>query len=249
MNTTHVAAVVVCLFSLLFVTDVCVAQTYSVNIINNVAPCANGNYSTISLFITPAQVVLAQGLTYLVQSSQISVDTGLGIQENGQYCRSHGDEAGCINPDNAGMQLWVTTGNCSSFTLDDPFYCGKYPPNAKTIVNVVMSGTWPACVATLTRLPNAPLCQYTCTSTITTTSSSSGASSSPSTSSSTASGTGASSTASGTHTTSSSSTGSSTSTTSKITTSTTSHTSFGNIMQVNQMFILFAVLFYLLLLH
>ncbi len=24
--------------------------------------------------------------------------TGIGIQENGMYCRSNGDEAGCINP-------------------------------------------------------------------------------------------------------------------------------------------------------
>lgn len=34
----------------------------------------------------------------MVQGSQIDIYTGLDIQENGMYCRSHGNEDGCINP-------------------------------------------------------------------------------------------------------------------------------------------------------
>jgi hypothetical protein len=38
------------------------------------------------------------------------------------------------------MQMFVTDGNCEQITLNDPFYCGSHPPNAKLIVNVAMSG-------------------------------------------------------------------------------------------------------------
>lgn len=60
------------------------------------------------------------------------------------------------------MELVVNEGNCGSFQLNDPFYCGKHPPNAKTIVNVELSGAWPNCVANLSRLDNAPSCQSSC---------------------------------------------------------------------------------------
>jgi hypothetical protein len=64
--------------------------------------------------------------------------------------------------DNAGMQLWINNNNCADFSLANPFYCGSNPPNAKNIVHVQMSGVYPHCVATLTRLSTAPKCQYSC---------------------------------------------------------------------------------------
>jgi hypothetical protein len=38
------------------------------------------------------------GDTYIVQAAQISEYVGLGIQENGEYCRNGGGVAGCYNP-------------------------------------------------------------------------------------------------------------------------------------------------------
>lgn len=67
-----------------------------------------------------------------------------------------------MRPDNAGMQLVVREGDCNNVQLNDPFYCGAHPPNAKKVVNVQMSGTWPNCVATLTRKSDAPGCDTTC---------------------------------------------------------------------------------------
>ena len=96
-----------------------------------------------------------------IDGSQIP-PTGLGIQENGMYCRCCGNEGGCINPDNAGLQLVINKGNCKSYKLNDPFYCGKHPPNAKNFVNVKVGGRWPNCEVTLTRKSNAPRCQNSC---------------------------------------------------------------------------------------
>eukprot|EP01111_Echinosteliopsis_oligospora_P013710 TRINITY_DN4992_c0_g1_i1.p1 TRINITY_DN4992_c0_g1~~TRINITY_DN4992_c0_g1_i1.p1 ORF type:complete len:330 (-),score=109.49 TRINITY_DN4992_c0_g1_i1:16-1005(-) len=152
---------VICLM-VVYMMSAYAATSYQVKVVNNVAPCSNGQYSTISLFISPSQYVMKQGDSVVVPSANISTYTGLGIQENGQYCRYGGDESGCYNPDNSGMQLWIKNNNCTDISLNDPFYCGKYPPNAKTMVKVVMSGSFPNCVATLSRLPSAPLCQYSC---------------------------------------------------------------------------------------
>eukprot|EP00026_Physarum_polycephalum_P019946 Phypoly_transcript_22233.p1 GENE.Phypoly_transcript_22233~~Phypoly_transcript_22233.p1 ORF type:complete len:157 (+),score=13.03 Phypoly_transcript_22233:75-545(+) len=147
-------------FSLLF-TAIC-AQ-YQVQVINNVDPCPGGNYPTIKLFLADgSQPLLNEGASYTVQASEFGQWTGLGIQENGEYCRNGGGVAGCNNPDNAGMQLVLNGGDCNNYALNDPFYCGSNPPNAKNIVNVEMSGGWPNCVARLTRKGNAPGCQYSC---------------------------------------------------------------------------------------
>jgi len=139
------------------------STSWSLQIYNKVAPCAGGNYATIKLFLADyVQLNLQQGQTYMVNGTSIS-NLGLGIQENGMYCRCCGPESGCINPDNAGMQLQpVNRGDCQSFQLNDPFYCGAHPPNAKKFVAVALSGNWPNCVAVLTRLPNAPNCDYSC---------------------------------------------------------------------------------------
>jgi len=101
------------------------------------------------------------GQTRVLDGSEIP-PTGLGIQENGMYCRSHGNEPGCINPDNAGMQLVIHEGNCNNYQLNDPFYCGAYPPNAKNVVDVRMDGQWPNCKVILTRKANAPDCNFSC---------------------------------------------------------------------------------------
>jgi hypothetical protein len=97
----------------------------------------------------------------VIDGSQIP-PTGLGIQENGMYCRCCGNENGCINPDNAGLQLVIKNGNCNSYQLKNPFYCGAYPPNAKNVINVQVGGRWPNCAVTLTRKDNAPGCQSSC---------------------------------------------------------------------------------------
>jgi hypothetical protein len=97
----------------------------------------------------------------VIDGSQIP-PTGLGIQENGMYCRCCGNENGCINPDNAGLQLVIKNGNCNSYQLKNPFYCGAHPPNAKSVVNVKVGGRWPNCEVTLTRKGNAPGCQSSC---------------------------------------------------------------------------------------
>eukprot|EP00026_Physarum_polycephalum_P008086 Phypoly_transcript_08164.p1 GENE.Phypoly_transcript_08164~~Phypoly_transcript_08164.p1 ORF type:complete len:156 (+),score=15.82 Phypoly_transcript_08164:924-1391(+) len=144
----------------LFFTAIC-AQ-YQVQIKNQVNPCAGLSYATITLYERGEQKVLSEGQSVTVSASEFSQETGLGIQENGEYCRAGGGVAGCLNPDNAGMELVMNGGSCGNYTLNDPFYCGYNPPNAKDIVNVQMSGNWPNCVATLTRKGNAPGCANSC---------------------------------------------------------------------------------------
>eukprot|EP00026_Physarum_polycephalum_P017875 Phypoly_transcript_19244.p1 GENE.Phypoly_transcript_19244~~Phypoly_transcript_19244.p1 ORF type:complete len:158 (+),score=20.14 Phypoly_transcript_19244:162-635(+) len=131
---------------------------------NNVNPCAGRSYPTIKLFWAGgAQQDIPEGNDYVFNDGDSQIPpTGLGIQENGEYCRCCGNEPPCNNPDNAGMELVVNQGDCLSYQLNDPFYCGAHPPNAKGIVSVAMSGAWPNCVATLTRLANAPNCQSSC---------------------------------------------------------------------------------------
>ena len=149
---------VVILFSLFLIS----VNAWTLTVVNNVNPCSGRSYPTIKLFwANYAQQDLPQGQQMRFDGSQIP-NTGLGIQENGMYCRCCGNEAGCINPDNAGMQLIVNNGNCGSIQLNDPFYCGAHPPNAKNIVQVSMSGSWPNCVATLTRKSSAPGCNTSC---------------------------------------------------------------------------------------
>ncbi|PRP86345.1 oryzain alpha chain-like [Planoprotostelium fungivorum] len=134
----------------------------SLKVQNRVAPCPGRNYATIKLFFTAnAQQDIWQGQDVVIPSSRIGF-LGLGIQENGMYCRSHGNEGGCINPDNAGAQLIVNQGNCRSIQWNDPFYCGRYPPNAKNVIDIAMDGQWPNCVVTLTRKGNAPGCASSC---------------------------------------------------------------------------------------
>jgi hypothetical protein len=171
-------------FSLLlfFLLSTAYVDGWSLQVINQVNTCPGRNYCTLKLFTANwQQNDLCQGTssvlferdeqvcasffflgqTRVIDGSQIP-STGLGIQENGMYCRSGGNENGCINPDNAGMQLVVSQGNCNSYQLNDPFYCGKHPPNAKNIVNVRMGGQWPNCKVTLTRKADAPGCNYSC---------------------------------------------------------------------------------------
>jgi hypothetical protein len=52
------------LFSL-FLVGSYAQEGWSVTVVNNVAPCSNGNYATISLFPTNGQQVLAQGNSYI----------------------------------------------------------------------------------------------------------------------------------------------------------------------------------------
>ncbi|KAL0487827.1 FabZ [Acrasis kona] len=137
-------------------------QGYSLKVVNKVNPCSGRSYCTLKMFYTGYQQKdLCLGATMTFDGSQIP-GTGLGIQENGMYCRSHGGETGCINPDNAGMQLVLKGGSCNNIQLNDPFYCGKYPPNAKSVLDVQMSGSWPNCVATIYRKGGAPGCQSRC---------------------------------------------------------------------------------------
>eukprot|EP00727_Mastigamoeba_balamuthi_P006049 m51a1_g2063 putative oligosaccharyl transferase-like protein (1135) ;mRNA; r:1428517-1433401 len=145
---------------------------YTITVENRVEPCidsATGQRETYTKTLKifpgnlPAGEDLERGASKTYDSSSWQSWSGVGIQENGMYCRAHGDEPTCINPDNAGMQLVLTsTSSCTQFELKDPFYCGKYPPNAKKVLSVSMSGTYPACVATITRLPNALKCQSNC---------------------------------------------------------------------------------------
>jgi hypothetical protein len=150
------------LLLIIFSLIVSLNEGFSLKVVNNVAPCAGDSYCTIKLFSSEgAQTNICQGQNMTFSGlSSIPEYTGLGIQENGMYCRCCGDESGCINPDNAGMQFKFLSNptSCHDYQLNDPFYCGIYPPIAKAIVNVVVSGTWPDCVITLTRLPNAPGC-------------------------------------------------------------------------------------------
>ncbi|PRP88138.1 hypothetical protein PROFUN_04229 [Planoprotostelium fungivorum] len=147
---------------LLIALTITLVSGWNLRVVNNVAPCAGRNYATIKLFTSDnAQHLVNRGQSYTVDGSKVGF-LGLGIQENGMYCRSNGWENGCINPDNAGMQLVVNQGNCRSYSLNNPFYCGAHPPNAKGVVNVAMSGNWPNCVATLTRKGNAPGCNSRC---------------------------------------------------------------------------------------
>lgn len=60
------------------------------------------------------------------------------------------------------MELVINEGNCGSFQLNGPFYCGQHPPNAETIVHVDVYGGWPNCVANLSRRSDAPNCQFSC---------------------------------------------------------------------------------------
>lgn len=171
-------------FSLLpfFLLSAAYVEGWSLEAINQVNTCPGRNYCTLKLFTANGQQTelcrgissvlferdeqvrasfLFLGRTKVIDSSQIP-PTELGIQENGMYCRSNGNENGCINPDNAGMQLVVSWGNCNSYQLNDPFYCRQHPPNAKNFVNVRMDGQWPNCKVTLTRKANAPGCNYSC---------------------------------------------------------------------------------------
>jgi hypothetical protein len=168
--------------SLFFLLSTAYVDGWSLKVINQVNACPGREYCTLKLFTANWQQndlcrgtssvlferdeqvrasVLFLGETRVIDGSQIP-STGLGIQENGMYCRSGGNEDGCINPDNAGMQLVVNWGNCNSYQLNDPFYCGKHPPNAKNIVDVRMGGQWPNCEVTLTRKANAPGCNSSC---------------------------------------------------------------------------------------
>jgi hypothetical protein len=91
-------------------------EPYSVTVVNNVAPCSNGNYATISLFPLNGQDILTQGNSlflricnfclfiwlllgqdFTVVGADISEYVGLGIQENGEYCRVGGAD-GCDDP-------------------------------------------------------------------------------------------------------------------------------------------------------
>ena len=58
--------------------------------------------SFILLFFTSPLLNYVSGSRTLYYDSQFPQYTGLGIQENGEYCRSNGAESGCTNPDNAG---------------------------------------------------------------------------------------------------------------------------------------------------
>jgi len=151
------------LLSLFFVTIYAVVPS-SIVVHNNVAPCAGGSYaSTVKLFYTNyGQANVNQGLTVTVSSGQIDPNNGLGIQENGEYCRNGGAVSGCLNPDNAGMQIVYTGNSCTAIQENAPFYCGSNPPDARNIIAVSGSGGWPNCVVTLTRKSNAPGCQYSC---------------------------------------------------------------------------------------
>ncbi|PRP86913.1 hypothetical protein PROFUN_03661 [Planoprotostelium fungivorum] len=73
----------------------------------------------------------------------------------------NGSGRGCTNPDNAGMQLVFNQGDCGSIQLNNPFYCRAHPPNAKDVTDVSMGGSWPLCIATLTRKGNTPGCGRT----------------------------------------------------------------------------------------
>ena len=167
---------------LLFLFSTAFVDGWSLEVINQVNPCPGRSYCTLKLFTANWQQkdlcrgtssilferddqvcasFLVLGQTRVIDGSQIP-STGLGIQENGMYCRSGGNEPGCINPDNAGMQLIVSQGNCNSYRLNDPFYCGRNPPNAKNVVDVRMGGQWPNCKVTLTRKANAPGCNFSC---------------------------------------------------------------------------------------
>lgn len=170
------------LLPLVFLFSTASVDGWSLKVINLVNTCPGRDYCTLKLFTANWQQkdlcqgtssalfgrgkqvrgsILFLGQTRVVDGSEIPF-TGLGIQENGMYCRSHGNENGCINPDNAGMQLIVNSGNCNSYQLNDPFYCGQHPPNAKNFVDVRMGGQWPNCEVTLTRKFNAPGCNYSC---------------------------------------------------------------------------------------
>jgi len=142
------------------------SYSYSLTVINNVNTCPGGQYPSIKAFSNLPQQDFPNGTTLLFYDSQFPGYTGLGIQENGEYCRSNGTETGCLNPDNAGMQIMknsVTPNSCkTSFNLNDPFYCGAHPPNAKNIIDFAFSGTWPDCTVILTRKANAPGCQTSC---------------------------------------------------------------------------------------
>eukprot|EP00475_Leptophrys_vorax_P014152 TRINITY_DN2053_c0_g1_i1.p1 TRINITY_DN2053_c0_g1~~TRINITY_DN2053_c0_g1_i1.p1 ORF type:complete len:154 (+),score=28.67 TRINITY_DN2053_c0_g1_i1:97-558(+) len=133
---------------------------YQVKIVNNVSPCAGRQYCTLKVFTSNSQTNVCQGDSFTVDSSQIGW-TGVGIQENGMYCHSQPDP-GCSNPDNAGMQVVIKNNNCLDIDLNDPFYCGAHPPNAKTIVDVFPSGQFPNCVLTIQRKSSAPGCAYSC---------------------------------------------------------------------------------------
>ena len=155
---------------------------WSLHVIHQVNACPGRNYCTLKLFTANWQqkdlcrgtssVLFEKDEQYaLLSCSKARVgrstvpeipSTGLGIQENGMYCRSGGNEGGCINPDNAGMQLIINPGNCHDYKLNDPFYCGRHPPNAKNFVHVRMGGRWPNCKVILTRKGNAPGCNHSC---------------------------------------------------------------------------------------
>eukprot|EP01111_Echinosteliopsis_oligospora_P005864 TRINITY_DN1959_c1_g1_i1.p1 TRINITY_DN1959_c1_g1~~TRINITY_DN1959_c1_g1_i1.p1 ORF type:complete len:151 (+),score=27.87 TRINITY_DN1959_c1_g1_i1:90-542(+) len=140
---------------------VVLVKAWNLELVNKVNPCAGRSYCTINYFLSSSPASLCEGDSVNIDGGSIPA-TGLGIQENGLYCRCCGNEAGCINPDNAGMQLIINNGDCSSFYTNPPFYCGQHPPDAQNIVDIQMSGDWPNCVATLTRKSNAPNCQSSC---------------------------------------------------------------------------------------
>lgn len=105
------------------------ASGFGVKVLNNVAPCSNGQYSaTIKLFYGNSQQIdVNRGDSFSLDSSQIP-PTGLGIQENGEYCCFCGPESGCSNLI-MGMQLVFNSDkDCSSYQVNAPFYCGVHPP-------------------------------------------------------------------------------------------------------------------------
>ncbi|PRP80745.1 hypothetical protein PROFUN_11485 [Planoprotostelium fungivorum] len=157
-----VVSIFVVLFVFVLVALFACVAAWNLKLVNNVAPCPGRNYPTLKLFYSDnSQQNLDEGQSVLVDGGRIGA-MGLGIQENGMYCRCCGNEGGCTNPDNAGMQLVFNQGDCGSIQLNNPFYCGAHPPNAKDVVDVSMGGSWPSCVATLTRKGNAPGCSSSC---------------------------------------------------------------------------------------
>ncbi|PRP77685.1 major facilitator superfamily domain-containing protein 6-like [Planoprotostelium fungivorum] len=137
-------------------------SAYTLTVQNRVDPCPGRNYPSLKLFYGDGgQDDMWQGEDRWMDSGRVGW-LGLGIQENGMYCRSNGNEAGCINPDNAGAQLIINDGDCGNIQWNDPFYCGAHPPNAKGVIDVWMSGNWPDCVATFTRKGDAPGCADSC---------------------------------------------------------------------------------------
>lgn len=148
---------------------------FSLTVINHVDPCldifTNKQWTytnTIKLFWAGAnypQENVAQGGQMTLQLDFSSWNThGVGIQENGLYCRSTGDLPDAYNPDNTGRGLTITkAGSCAV----DPASQGSWDsyglPSGDFII-ATMSGTWPNCVATLSRNVSAsPKCQaYPC---------------------------------------------------------------------------------------